>query len=270
MKIAGLNTYIKVGGIEFPRAPGIRIVSERHVPMTRIDIRVPDPTGNVARAISDRDPVAVIMHYRSQPPSLWEGTVKAESVRKNKDQLVIHVKGKERILTETCIKQAFENETPEAVIRYAITQAGLAPGKIESPGVIFPRFIASTIPVWQVAKQCENTCRKAFGLDMRQWALWMGRDGKVNWGPGDEVANIPVIESNANLIEHSPAKDKGALSRIETFMLPGMMHSMKFRIKDLKWGVEGDFRALKVEHVLEDTSARTFISYGEEYERYRS
>lgn len=267
--IDGFNTYIRVGKIEFPRAPGVKIISQRNVPLTRFEITVPDPTGNIARATSDRDTVSIIVGYRDQDPALWEGTVKRDSVRRNKDQLVINVAGPERPLLETMIKQSFQEETPEAIIRYAVSRTGLSTGNIESPGVVFPRFTAMSIPVWQVARQCEHTCSRAFGLDMRAWALWMGKDGKINWSPGDETtANIPVIESNANLISHSPGRNSADMSRIETFMLPHLMHSMRFRIKDAKRGVEGEFRALKVEHELSFGRVRTFIHYGDDHERY--
>ncbi len=266
--IAGLNIYIRVGKIEFPRAPGVRIVSQRHVPLTRMEITVPDPSGNVARAISDGDAVSVVWGYRNQTPALWEGTVKADSVRENKDQLVIHVVGPELPLVTTLVSQSFYQETPEAIVKHAISQAGLTAGVIESPGVTFPHFVASATPVWQVSQQCEHTCRHSFGLDMTLWALWMGKDGKVNWGPGNEDAGLPVIQSYANLIRHSPGKSQAELSLVETFLVPGMMHSQLFRLADSKWGIEGDFRAVKVEHVFKDAAVRTFISYGAEYERY--
>ncbi len=266
--ISGLNIYARVGKLEFNRIPGIRIISQRHVPLTRFAVTVPDPTGEVARAISDNDAVSVVWGYRGRSHAGWTGTVKTDSVMQSKDQLVIHAVGPERPLVETRINQVFYGEAPEAIIKYAVTRAGLTCGKIESPGVVFPHFIASNIPVWQVARQCEHTCRRSFGLDMAMWAMWMGKDGTVNWGPGDEPADIPVIESNANLIRHSPGKTQADLSRVETFLVAGMMHSQVFRINDLKWGVAGDFRALKVEHVLKEASARTYISYGDEYERY--
>lgn len=266
--ISGLNIYAGVGGFRFNRIPGIRIISQRHTPLTRMAITLPDPAGDVVRAISDGDEVSVAWGYRDRGQSGWTGTVKTDSVNQNKDQLVIHAVGPERPLVETRITQAFYTEAPEAIIKYAITQAGLPCGKIESPGVVFPHFIASNIPVWQVARQCEHTCRRSFGLDMAMWSMWMGKDGTVNWGPGDEIADIPVIESEKNLIRHSPGKTQADLSLVETFLVAGMMHSQLFRLNDNKWGVAGDYRALKVEHVLKAASARTLISYGEEYERY--
>lgn len=266
--IAGLNIYIRVGRIELMRVPSAKIISERHKPLTLMSITVPDPAGDVYQSVKDRDAVSIIFGYRDQTPAVWKGTVKGKAVNENKDQLVIEVVGPERPLTETIIKQTFFEETPEAIVKFCIEQAGLKPGRIDAIGVTFPRFVASSIPVWQVVRQCEHTCKKAYGFDMRQWACWMGKDGKVNWGPFDEIADIPVIESNSNLIEHSPGESSLAMNRVETFMLPNMMHSMKFRLRDIKRGIENNFRALKTQHIWEDSLARTFISYGKEYERY--
>lgn len=267
--ITGLNIYVKVGRMEFQRIPDFKVTSERHRPLTRISIAIPDPAGNVFRTVINRDTVSIVIGYRDQVPGLWEGTVQGKSIYQNKDQVVIRVAGKERPVTETVIKQAWLQETPEAIVRYAVEQAGLQIGKIEPAGVTFPRFVANAIPVWQVIRQCEHTLRKAYGLDMRSWAFWMGKDGKMNWHAGDEGSEtLPVIDSNANLIRHSPGKGTSELGRIETFLLPHLMHSMQFQLNDFKRNISESYRAIKVEHVWEDSKARTYISYGDEYERY--
>ena len=266
--ITGLNLYIRLGRIELNRAPKIRMTSRRHQPLTRVTVTIPDSMGNFFRAIKEMDPISLIWGYRGQAPARWQGTVEGVSVNRNKDALYIDGAGLERPLAETVIKQSFINETPEAIVRYAVSQAGLSVGRIEPTGVTFPRFIASSIPVWQVARQCEHTLKKAFGLDMRPWSMWMGKDGRINWGPFDEDAGLPVIDSNANLIRHSPGRCVSELNRVETFLLPRMMHSMRFQLNDLKRNISGSYRAIKVEHIWEDSRARTYISYGDEYERY--
>ncbi|MCP3942222.1 MAG: hypothetical protein GY710_12150 [Desulfobacteraceae bacterium] len=266
--ITGLNTYIKIGTIEMYRVPELKIISHRQYPLTRMEITLPDPGGTFFRTLRPGTPISVILGYRDQAQALWEGTLLKTSTGHNIDQIIVKAVGPEKPLSEIMIKQSFYRETPEAIVKYAINQAGLSPGRIDSPGVIFPRFVASNIPAWQVARLCEQTCKKAYDVDMRHWALWMGKDKKVNWGPFDEAADMPVIENNANLIRHSPGNNNSELSRIETFMLPHLMHSMKFWLKDIKRGIEADLRAIKVVHVLKDTRARTFISYGEAYGRY--
>ena len=266
--ITGFNTDIRVGTVLVQRVPELRILSQRNALLTRMTIALPDPVGDIFQALDDRAPVKITLGYRDQIPASWSGTLAGMTVATNKDQLILKAIGRERPLVEAMITQSFYQETPEAIIRYAVEQAGFVTGNIHSPGVTFPRFTASCIPVWQVARQCEHTLKRAFGFDMAPWALWMGTDGKINWGPENEPGNIPVIDSNANLIRHSPGGNHSELSRIETFMMPSLMHSQVVRLKDLKRGVEGDLKVLKVEHVLKDSQARTFISYGESYERY--
>lgn len=267
--ISGLNISVTIGSVSVNRVPEIRIVSERHSPMTRMSISLPDPAGDIGRAVSNLDEVSVVLGYRGNTPAAWSGTVAGEpTAQKNRDQVVINVAGPERVLSETMVRQAFYQESPEAIVKYAVGLAGLAAGQIDSPGVVFPRFTASNIPVWQVVCQCEHSCRRVHGLDMAGWSMWMGRDGTVNWGDFDEAADLPVIASNANLITHSPGRSVRDLSRVETMLLPHMMHSMLFRLTDIRRGIDDDFRALRVEHVVRQGQARTFISYGTEYERY--
>jgi hypothetical protein len=267
--ITGLNISVNIGAVSVNRVPEIRIVSERHSPITRMHISMPDPSGDVARAVSDKDEVSVVLGYRGNTPATWIGTVAGEPTTwKNRDQVTINVAGPERVLSDTMIKQAFFQETPEAIIKYAVSRAGLALGQIQSPGVTFPRFTASSIPAWQVVVQCEHTCSKGFGLDMAGWAMWMGRAGTVNWGAFEEVADLPVIESNTNLIAHFPGRTIRDLSRVETLLLPHLMHSMLFHLTDIRRGIDSDYKALRVEHAVRQGKARTFISYGTEYERY--
>ena len=267
--ITGLNISVTVGAVEVNRVPEIRIISERHSPMTRMAICLPDPAGEVTRAVSDKDKVCIVLGYRGNTPATWAGTVTGEpNSTRNRDQVTINAAGPERVLSDTMVMQAFYQETPEAIIKYAAAQAGLTVGRIQSPGVTFPRFTASSIPAWQVAAQCEHTCSKGYGLDMACWALWVGRAGTVNWGTFDEVADLPVIESNANLISHFPGRTIRDLSRVETLLLPHLMHSMLFRLTDIRRGIDNDYKALRVEHFVRKGCARTFISYGTEYERY--
>ncbi len=266
--IAGLNLDIRIGRVSVRRVPDLWIMSERQLPLTQMRITLPDPTGEIYRTVQHKDPVSITLGYRDQTPTTWTGTVLASTDSQVNDQVVINSVGPERPLTETLIKQSFVMESPEAIVKFAIEQSGLPVGTIEPTGIVFPRFIASTIPVWQVARQCERTCQTGYGKDMSAWAIWMGRDGKVNWGSFDEPGDLPVIESQHNLIKHSPGECPLELSRVTTFMLPHIMHSMKFRLKDYRRGINRDFRALKVHHRFQAKQARTLISYGQANERY--
>jgi hypothetical protein len=94
--------------------------------------------------------------------------------------------------------------------------------------------------------------------------------GNACWGDFDDPSQtvIPGIASGSNLIEHAPATDAAALGMVETFLMPGLMHSQCFRLRDIRRGVDEIFRALRVRHETSGTSARTFVWYGEEHGQY--
>jgi len=265
--ITGIRTHISIGGLEIMRTPHVWIECERHSPLSRAGITLADPKGEYYRSVGLNYPVRIRIGYRDEEPAVWKGSVSRKEPG-TKDQIEIRAVGQDLALT-TNIIQSWANETPEAIIGWAVGQAGLPTGQIDSPGVTFPWFTARNIPVWQVARQCAHTCQRAFGLDMSRWALWMGASGKVNWGDFDEPGDVPVIASGAGLIKHMPANGTGALlSMVETFLLAGFRHSRKFRLIDNRRGIDDEFRALRVRHDITDRAVRTFIWYGEEHEKY--
>ena len=254
--------------MEVLRCPRCWIESIRHRPLTRAGITLPDPKGDLYRSFKKDDSVEIRLGYRNEDPFIWKGTASWIQRGHTKDQIEVGAIGAEKPLTTTMITQAWENENPEAIIKWAIVQAGLTVGRIDSPGVTIPRYAAGNIPVWQVARQCAHTCQRSFDIDMSRWAFWMGQDEKVNWGDFDEDGDIPSIATGEGLIEHLPAAAAKGINIVETFLLAGFMHSMKFRLTDARRGIDAEFRALSVRHEILERSARTFIGYGEEYEKY--
>lgn len=267
--ISGIRTHIFIGDQEILRCPGCRIEFVRHRPLSRAAITLPDPKGELYRSIKNDRFVEIRTGYRNEEPAIWKGMVSWKKRGSTKDQIEVGVVGRdEKTLCSFPILQAWENETPEAIIKWSIGQAGLSPGRIDSPGVTIPRFAASNIPVWQVARQCAHTCQKAFGIDMSRWAFWMGADGKVNWGDFDEPGDMHVIATGAGLIKHLPSSAAKGLNVVETFLLAGFRHSMQFRLIDTLRDIDDEFRALQVFHEIKERSVRTFIGYGEEYEKH--
>lgn len=264
MQINGIRTHLIIGSIEILRCPRLVIISSRRTPMWTFEITLPDPIGNLFRSVKSDDIAKIAIGYRDKDPVLWTGTVKA--VRPgNKDQIVVSGVGHDdELLNTTTVCQSWENETPEAIIRYAASLPGLPIAQIDSPGVIFPHFIASTVSMWQLVRQVNETCQHAFDLDMSAWKFWLGPDG-IHWGDHDQSGTVPTIATGTGLIKHLPADNPAALSEVETFLLPGLMHSRVFGLVDNKRGINDQFRALEVRHMIEDTSARTHLSYGVEY-----
>lgn len=264
MLINGVRTHIFIGGLEIMRTPRLLIESVRRQPMWSFEITLPDPAGDVGRAVKLGDPVNMGIGYRDKAPTLWAGVVKA--VRPgNKDQIIVSGVGRDdELLNTVTICQSWENETPEAIVRYAAAQTGLAIACIDSLGVLFPRFVSSTVPVWQLARQAAETCQRGFDLDMSAWKMWLGPDG-IHWGDHDQSGIVPAIATGAGLIKHLPADNLAAFSTVETFLLPDLMHSRVFGLIDNKRGINDSFRALEVRHLIEETSTRTHLSYGVEY-----
>ncbi|MFA7465476.1 MAG: hypothetical protein WCY54_10520 [Syntrophales bacterium] len=261
MQTSGIRLTIKIGKYGTLRAPRWYIQSDRSDPLGRAGITLPDPDRMLLRSINKGDFVEVTFGHRDREPGVWRGTVLSRGPGETKDQLEIRAVNGAKPLATLWITQAWENETAEAIVRWAVRQTKLPVGRIDATGMVLPHFVASTIPVWQVAQQAGHSCQEAFGLDMSAWDLWLGVNG-VNWGNFDEPGAVPVIATGEALIDHAPAEGPGALSRVETFLLPDLMHSRRVRLRDNYRGIDGTFRALRVRHEGTPDRARTWIWYG--------
>ena len=264
MEIHGINIDITIGNLEVYRAPHWWIESVRHFPLGRAGITLPDPNGELYQTVKIGDDVTISLGYRNQAPTTWSGTVSSRYPGETSDQLEIRAVDGSLPLTKTAILQSWENETPEALISWAIRQSGLPVGRVGETGMVLPRVSAGNIPVWQLVQQVRGTCRAAFDLDMDKWALWLGRDG-VNWGDFDEPGDTVTIATSANLIKHSPVDCTTGMSLIETYLLADLSHSRLVRLQDDRRGIDTVHRALRVRHEGIPERVRTFIWYGVEH-----
>lgn len=264
--LSGLAVRIRLGRLQILRCPRLVIDSTRHQPLTVARIVLPDPAGDVGRSLARGDAAEIALGFRDQEPATWHGTVGGLMAGQTADQVLVRVLGPELPLVETVITQTWLGESPEAIVRATVRQAGLPLGRIDSPGMQLRHFVASGVAPWQLARQAAHTVARATGQDMRRWALWMGADGAVNWGDFEEPGGVPVIATRAGLIRHSPAACPAALGCVETFLLPSMRHSRLFRLKDERRGIDEQIRALRVVHEITPDSARTFLHYGDEHE----
>ncbi len=267
--VSGLNLHITLGDMEISRAPRAVIESVRHKPLEVATLELPDPDGSLKAKVEPVMPVAVSFGYRGEQAYTFEGEVKGLVPGTGKDQVSINILGKNGLpLVQEKITQAFKNESPEAIIRWAAARAGLDVAEIEKTGATLPHFISSGLTLWQLARQAEHTAEKAFSLPMHDRALWMGEDG-LHWGSHDQPGPVPVIATGKNLINHSPAREGvKELSQVETFLLPGFSHSRLFVLQDAKHGIDDTYRALTVRHEITPNKARTFLLYGEEHAKF--
>lgn len=249
----------------FDRCPYFCIDSRRSYPLTRLELHLPDPSGELSRVLKKGNAVSIQYGYQGDLAD-WAGTIKRINTG-TKDQICLSAVGIELPLVETRITQSFENETPEAIIKYAVSQSGLPIGRIDSPGITFPRFVASDINIFELVTGCAHTCQKGFDINMSRWALWLGKDG-VNWGDFTEPGSIPTIATGDALLTHLPGSGSFRVSKVDTFMQPSLSHSHEFKLHDQRRDVQDIFRTLATFHVFENMTARTHIYYGEEYDKF--
>lgn len=264
MEISGIRIDITIGDLQIYRAPRWWIESLRHVPLGRAGITLPDPTGEMFRSIKTGDAVTIRLGYRNQVPAEWTGTVTRCYPGETVDQLEVRATDRSLALATTRIMQSWENETPEAIVSWAIRQTGLPIGTIAATGVQLPRFCAGSIPVWQLVQQTQQSCSESFALDMSRWALWLGRTG-VNWGAHDEPGDVVTIATAENLIDHQPNDWRSGMSLVETFLLPDLTHSRQVRLQDDRRRIDAVHRAVRVRHEGTPDRVRTFVWYGAEH-----
>lgn len=268
--IDGIQTSAVVAGDEFLRLPGFWIESARHMPLTRGGLTLPDPDGARMQRVQAGDAVTLVTGYRGGSPSLWQAEVTWKRPGATEHQIELGLVGADKVLARTRMTGAFTHTTPEAIVRYALAKGGVALGRIDAPGVEVPRFVVSNESIWQTVEKLELTLTRAFGLDMSAWALWMDAEGAAHWGDFDDPGqtSIPAAVTGGNLINHSPATDATGLGTVETFLLPGLMHSQQFRLQDMYRGIHELYRCQRVRHESDGGRVRTVISYGPERGRY--
>ncbi|XPV77694.1 MAG: hypothetical protein ACNI27_07185 [Desulfovibrio sp.] len=266
-QLSTVTVSIFMGGIHIQRVPRLILRSTRFDPLQVANIVVPDPRGELHRFVKAGMRVDISIGMRGFQPEIWSGEVSGIGSGATKDQIFIIAKrGLE--LVQPCIKESFENETPEAVMRWAILQAGLTADVIDYVGVVLPRISVANLSLNELALQLGHSCKHGFAVDMSHRALWLGAGG-VCWSDGKVPGSIPVISTGEDLIKHTPLENYAyGLGLVETFLLPEFGHSRMFRIVDSRRGIDASFRALGVEHHISPNKARTFIEYGEEYEHY--
>lgn len=267
MNITGIRTEIKIGRTQILRCPSCLIESERHQALSRATLTLADASGELFRTFAKGDSVQIKLGYRDQPPTIWTGSVRWVGKGETKDQITIGAVDRAMPLLTTRLKQVWENETPEAIVDYAIRQAGLPVGRIGQIGMVLPRVIASDVSVWQLVQQIALSCYQSFALDMGRWAFWLGSEG-VNWGDFDEPGSIPIIATGAGLLNHEPAVGAFGRGRIVSLLQPDLMHSRRVQIKDRRRGIDAVHRVLSCEQLIEPNKIRTHIEYGVEHGRF--
>ncbi|MBL3580850.1 hypothetical protein [Oleidesulfovibrio alaskensis] len=270
--IAGINVRVVIDGMVVARCPRCVVSFDRHTVTSYGEIDVPDPEGVLMQRVKSGQHVSVRFGYRGQPAREWTGLVDGwrPGFGRNRDQLTVQVLGPEFApFMRTRVTEAYMDETADVLARLILAKTGCTVGTVDVPAVNLPRLTLRDVPVWQAMEQLAHSCAMAHGQDMSHHALWLDDAGAIQYGPhNDEPEAVPVIATGAGLIAHNPAQSPKARGSVETFLLPGMRDGRLFKLQDVRRGIDAEYRAVHVEHHIEQTKARTWLWYGGEYERF--
>jgi hypothetical protein len=251
----------QIGPLNFNRLPEFWLESRRHAPLTRCGLSFPDPDGSLYPMVAKGQSAFVSFGYLDDIWSVFSGTVESKSQARG--QVKVEISGLDRRLLDRPFTQSFRNETPENILKWCAGQIQEPVGRIESTGLVMPRFMISGLNLYEVSQMLKASIRDAFNLDLRAWALWLGEKG-LNFGDFDEPGEIPIIETGEMLLEHSPAGDPEELSKVTSFLIPDLRHSRVFVLSDAIGGVYARHRAQIVRHEINQGAARTYLWYGPE------
>lgn len=262
--IEGLNVRCNVGGFEVLRSPRIKLTYRRQAVLARGEIDVPDPDGSIKAALAVKQPVRLRFGYRGESGLWhdWSGTIDGFTPL-GPDAVRVLAVGLEKALQEAVITESYHGEPAATVARRLLASTGLPVADINIPGDILPHIVFSKVPVSRAIRQLDQSLERSFGHDLSKHAVWLGEDG-LYWSDGEEPGAVFRVATAENLINHAPATEPGALSRIDAALLPGLTHSRMVRLVDARRGISTLVKALEVEHLLESGSNKTSILYGEE------
>ncbi|MCP3922989.1 MAG: hypothetical protein GY714_10425 [Desulfobacterales bacterium] len=254
----GLEFKITVGELEFFDIQKVWVESSRYRPISLAGIVVADTSREVSKQVKKQDIVSIEFGHKEKEKVSWTGVVTKIKPTDKIDEIEICASANLELI-KTLVNESYENETPGAIVKNAINKSGLVPGAIEDPGIALKHFTADSIPVWQVAQQCLNTCRLSNNLPLENWALWTGKDEKINFSGDFEKPGIEITFEDY-LIRNSLNCGYGR-HRIEALLLPELHSSMEFLMNDSLRDFEWLCNALDVRHEIVGPKARTIIDY---------
>lgn len=260
--IEGLNLHCQIGGLEIVRSPLIELHLRRQAVASLASIDITDSSQTARNALAPDAPVELRFRYRGEGRTQqWEGTV-SRLEQLDPETLRVHAVGLEKKLLTQTMTESFYEEDSRAIARRLLQASGLSVSEISIPQESIPHVVFAHTTIAQGAKQLAHTLHRAFGHDLRPYALWL-EPGGLRWS-NSFTAGEARIASGENLLFHSPAP-KGALGMVRSLLLPGLQHNQQVRIDDPRRGVSRTVLALEVHHTLSRNGNSTTLIYGGEY-----
>lgn len=257
---AGIKLNIKVGSVTVTRCPYLRIEYARGMVCDTARFHIADTKNEAYGAIKEGDGVSISFGYADGTSGQFDGNVCNINAAGN-DTIEIIAVSEGVKLSETIVKESYNDETSMEIIKRLAALVGFSIGKIDIPDVQIPHIIFDNIPVYRAIDQVYATLQK-LGHNMTGKEYWV-QDGYFYAGDFSIDGETPEIKTAVNLIYH------GFISTgfpfVETPLIAGLQHSQDFKLDDARRGISGTFRVQSVIHEVNKGKARTNITYKGEH-----
>ena len=200
-------------------------------------------------SLSRKDPAAISMGYDGALDKVFSGYVSREydgGTYVNE----VDLKDEALLLEETVVDGTFLNTTPQEMISFFLSQAGVSQKKLSS--VSYP--VRKILPIRkQNVVQAIHTVNAAWGLKLP----FFFSGGTFYWGEKPEQSTVYTFEYGVNIISLGR---RGGVWELETVSVPFVRHSHKINV--IHPQISGEQEGLKVISTTNDSGfIRTYIYF---------
>lgn len=162
----------------------------------------------------------------------------------------INLKDEMLLLEDTTINNTFLDTTPQEMIAYCLTQAGISEMKLA--GTAYPK--RARLPIRQMnVIEAINTIHAAWGIKKP----FFFSSGVFYWGEKPQQSKVYLFEYGVNILSLTRF---GGVWELETVSAPFVKHSHKIAVEHPK--VSGEFEVSSVKIITnEDGFIRTYINF---------
>lgn len=199
--------------------------------------------------LARKDPASIELGYNNVYDETFTGYV-AQPYNGGGFANEITLKDDMLLLEETKINSTFRDTTPQEMISYFLSQAGITDMKLSSQG--YPE--RKQIPIREMsAIQAINAVHAAWGI--KQKFFFSG--GVFYWGEKPEQEKVYSFEYGVNILSLTRA---GGVWELETVSAPFVKHSHTIAVTHPQ--ISGTFEVSKVVFITNDEGfIRTFINF---------
>lgn len=199
--------------------------------------------------LARKDPAAIQLGYNGVLDDVFTGYV-AKRYDGGKCANEVDLKDEMLLLEETTVSGTFLNTTPQEMISFFLSQAGISKMKLSSQG--YPK--RSSLPIReQSVVQAINTVNAAWGLKVP----FFFSGGVFYWDEKPEQKKIYTFEYGVNILSLNRT---GGMWELETVSAPFVKHSHKINI--IHPQVSGEREVQKVVSTTNDSGfIRTYIYF---------